>query len=72
MSGVRRGTLTFGLVLVAIGVIFLLETWYERFSVWDLIGRYWPVILIIVGLSKLYGYFAWRESSPVPEVSPKE
>jgi len=72
MAGVQRGTLTFGLVLIAIGAIFFLENWYERFSVWHLIGRYWPVILIVVGLSKLYGHFAWREIPPMPEVPPKE
>ncbi len=72
MTGVRRGTLTFGLVLIIIGVIFFLENWYERFSVWHLIGRYWPVILILVGLNKLYEYFTWQEIPPVPDVTPKE
>ncbi len=69
---VRRGTLTAGLVLIAIGVAFFLEIWYERFSIWHLIGRYWPVILILVGLNKLYGHFTWQESLPAPEVRPKE
>jgi glucose dehydrogenase len=71
-STVRRGTLTAGLVLIAIGVVFFLEIWYEGFSIWHLVGRYWPVILILVGLTKLYGYFAWQEAVPAPEVRPKE
>jgi LiaI-LiaF-like transmembrane region len=69
---VRRGTLTAGLVLIAIGVLFFLEIWYEGFSIWHLVGRYWPVLLILVGLSKLYGYFTWQEVLPAPEVRPKE
>jgi len=72
MAGVRRGTLTFGIVLIVIGAIFFLENWYERFSVWNLIGRYWPLILILVGLNKIYGYFAWQEMPPIPEAAPKE
>jgi len=69
---VHRGTLTAGLVLIAIGVLFFLEIWYEGFSIWHLVGRYWPVLLILVGLSKLYGYFTWQEVLPAPEVRPKE
>jgi hypothetical protein len=72
MAGVRRGTLTFGVVLILIGTIFFLENWYERFSVWHLVGRYWPLILVLVGLNKLYGYFAWKETPMVPGVAPKE
>ena len=71
-ANVRRGTLTAGLVLIAIGLVFFLEIWYEGFSIWHLIGRYWPVILILVGLTKLYWYFTWREALAAPEVRPKE
>jgi hypothetical protein len=69
---VRRGTLTAGLVLIAIGLVFFLENWYERFSFWHLIGRYWPAILILVGLNKLYGYFTWQEALSAPAIRPKE
>jgi lia operon protein LiaF len=69
---VRRGTLTAGLMLITIGLVFFLENWYESFSIWHLIGRYWPVILILVGLNKLYGYFTWQEAISAPEVSAKE
>jgi hypothetical protein len=69
---VRRGTLTAGLVLITIGLVFFLENWYESFSIWHLIGRYWPVILILVGLNKLYGYFTWQEAISAPEVRAKE
>ncbi len=72
MAGIRRGTLTLGVVLILIGTVFFVETWYERFSVWHLIGRYWPLILILVGLSKLYGYFTWREAEPAPQETAKE
>ena len=48
------------LLLIALGVLFLLNNLYPglfRF------GKMWPVILIIIGLSKVIEYF----QSPRPE-----
>ena len=28
---------------------------------WQIIARYWPVLLILIGARKLYRYFAWQE-----------
>jgi len=67
----RKGALVAGLILIAIGVIFYLEIWYEQFSIWRIVGRYWPVILILIGLTKIYGYFSWKEPV-VPDSAPKE
>jgi hypothetical protein len=66
----RDGALTAGLILIAIGVIFLIESFHESFSVWHLFVRYWPLILIIIGVSRLYGYFAWPGVPPAPEQPP--
>jgi hypothetical protein len=60
------GALTAGLVLIAIGAIFLIENFYAPFSAWRLIGRYWPVILIIIGVRRIYDYFAWPQTPPLP------
>jgi hypothetical protein len=48
------------LLLIALGILFLLNNLYPgmfRF------GKMWPVILIIIGLSKVIEYF----QSPHPE-----
>ena len=60
----RKGPLAAGLILILIGVGFLLENW-RPFSFWSLFVKFWPVILILIGLSKLYGYFTWQEPLPV-------
>ena len=60
----RTGPLVAGLILILIGVGFLLENW-RPFSFWSLLAKLWPVILVLVGLSKLYGYFTWQEPLPV-------
>jgi lia operon protein LiaF len=59
----RKGTLFGGLILIGLGAIFLIETWYQPFSAWHLIARYWPLILIIIGIRKLYGYFTWNDDN---------
>lgn len=61
----RNGALTAGMILIALGVIFLAENYYTSFSAWRMIARYWPVILIIIGVRRLYCYFAWPAIPPV-------
>ncbi len=56
------GALTAGLILIVLGIIFLAENLYAPFSAWRLIARYWPVILIIIGVRKLILYFTWQNS----------
>jgi uncharacterized integral membrane protein len=68
----RSGALTAGLILIVLGVIFLVENYYESFSAWRLIARYWPVILIIIGLRKMYLYFAWEEIPPASDRAPSK
>lgn len=69
----RGGALTAGLILIALGVIFLAENFYASFSAWRLIARYWPLILIVIGVKRLYCYFAWPAIPPVPDkIPPKE
>jgi hypothetical protein len=67
----RSGMLTAGLILMGIGLLFLLNNFYEV-SAWRLLARYWPVFLILIGLKKLYGYFTWQENSPAPNSGTKE
>ncbi len=70
-SRTRSGVLTAGLILIGIGIVFLINNFYE-ISAWRLLARYWPVILILVGLKKLVGYLTWQELTPTPEPPKKE
>jgi hypothetical protein len=65
------GALTAGLILISLGVIFLIENFYAPFSAWRLIARYWPVILIVVGVRRIYDYFAWTQIPPAPKTEPR-
>jgi putative Mn2+ efflux pump MntP len=42
------------LLLIVIGVLFLLNNMYPGYFRF---GKMWPVILIIIGLSKVFEYF---------------
>jgi DUF4097 and DUF4098 domain-containing protein YvlB len=64
-AGSRKGALIFGLILIGIGLAFFLSNWFSTLTAWQLLARYWPVLLILVGAKKLYGYFTYPEE-PVP------
>ena len=69
----RSGALTAGLILIALGVIFLAENIYTPLSAWRLIARYWPIILIIIGAKRLFCYFTWPALPPATDkIPPKE
>ena len=54
IQGRRVGSVTFGTVLIAIGTLFLLHLFFPAFNYY-LIYRFWPVILILLGLEVLSG-----------------
>lgn len=64
------GVLIAGLILIVLGVIFLIESFYAPFSAWRLIAKYWPLILIIIGAKRIYSYFTWLEIPPAPDKAP--
>lgn len=43
-----------GVVLVTLGFLLLLANLRPEFHVWPVIARYWPLILIFIGLGKLW------------------
>ena len=68
-AGSRKGALVFGLILIAIGLAFFLPNWYPNQSAWQLAARYWPVLLILIGANKLYGYAIWQQEQVAEETT---
>jgi len=65
---VRRGSLIGPLLLVLIGVIFLVRNLHPEWLSWDLIARYWPFVLIVWGLLRVFEILVWRFSGkPLPQ-----
>lgn len=52
----HRGSAGGGLILVVIGILALLHNLRPDFHLWRVVGRYWPVLLILLGLAKLLDY----------------
>ena len=50
----RRVSLVFPILLMTIGGLFLYENYHPYFSPWAVLARYWPLILIFVGLGKIW------------------
>jgi hypothetical protein len=50
----RRVSLVFPIILITIGALFLLHNWRPAFDPWPILGTYWPLILIFIGLGKVW------------------
>lgn len=65
-NGYRRGSIFWALTLIAIGALFLYTNFHHDVRPWHIVAKYWPVLIIFWGLSKLYGYFKFRKDPNVP------
>ncbi|HEV3483246.1 MAG TPA: DUF5668 domain-containing protein, partial [Candidatus Acidoferrales bacterium] len=54
------------ILLIVLGVLFLLLNLYPGFDPWPVIWRYWPLILIFIGLGKIWDSYYAREHSTAP------
>ncbi len=53
-TGHNRADITFGIILVGIGGLFLLQSFdIIGFNIWNLLIRSWPLFLILIGLNIL-------------------
>jgi hypothetical protein len=59
----RRGSITGALVLIAIGVVFLISNLHPEIDAWGIIFRYWPLILIFIGVGKIFDSLIFRHST---------
>jgi len=50
----QRGPLTGALLLITAGLLFLYANLSPDWNPWPVISRYWPVLLIVLGLGKLW------------------
>jgi len=63
MPGTRRSSLVGAVLLVALGLLFLYSNFRPGLDPWPLLSRYWPVLLIFLGLGKVWDQFRARDSS---------
>jgi hypothetical protein len=46
--------LVFPIVLIGFGVLFLFRRWNPAFEPWSILRTYWPLILIFIGIGKIW------------------
>jgi len=56
MNPTKTRSLAGPLILITIGTMFLIQN-LSHINVFRVFWRYWPVILIAIGISKLLEYF---------------
>ena len=64
----HRGSIFWALTLIGLGVLFLYQNFNPAVRPWHLIAKYWPVLIIFWGISKLIDYFQARSH---PETAPR-
>lgn len=61
MPGTRRSSLVGAVLLVALGLFFLYSNFRPGLDPWPLLSRYWPLLLIFLGLGKVWDQFRPRD-----------
>jgi DUF4097 and DUF4098 domain-containing protein YvlB len=52
----RRGSIFWALILIAVGVLFLYQNFNSAVHPWQIIAKFWPILIIFWGISKLIDY----------------
>ncbi len=63
----RKDSLAWGIILIVIGLIFLLQN--IDLNIWHFIARLWPLVLIFWGAWKLYFGIKEKREEERPEQS---
>lgn len=62
MNREKIDAISTGILFLLVGVLFLLDNMNViRFSLWSLFARFWPTILIYIGLKNVILHLAERE-----------
>jgi len=63
VPGNRRTSLVGAFLLIALGLLFLYSNVRPGLDPWPLLSRYWPVLLVFLGLGKLWDQFGPQDSA---------
>jgi hypothetical protein len=65
----RHGSLVLPILLITIGGLFLYANWRPSFDPWPILTTYWPLILIFLGVGKLWDVSRRRQNPDAPRSS---
>jgi LiaI-LiaF-like transmembrane region len=62
----RHGSLVFPILMITFGALFLYANWRPSFDPWPVLTTYWPLILIFLGLGKIWDVWRGRGNPDTP------
>lgn len=62
----RPSSLVLPILLIALGAIFLYSNWHPTFEPWPILWTYWPLILVFLGLGKMWDSWDRRRHPDAP------
>jgi N-terminal domain of toast_rack, DUF2154/LiaI-LiaF-like transmembrane region len=65
----RQRSLVFPIILITLGALFLYANWRPSFDPWTMLATYWPLILIFLGLGKIWDMTRRRQDPNAPRSS---
>ena len=64
MRSSRRTSLVVPILLITVGAMFLYANWRPAFDPWPILRTYWPLILVFIGLGKMWDATRGRTQNP--------
>ena len=71
----RRGSIFWALTLITVGILFLYQNFNPAIHPWQILAKFWPIVIIFWGFSKLIDYLQARahpDAAPPPLFSASE
>ena len=62
MSRKKQESLFWGLILLIIGVLFLLDNFGVDIDIWDILDHFWPMILIAIGIKNIWQHYTFKRN----------
>jgi hypothetical protein len=54
MANTKKESLFWGAIILVLGMLFLLRNFGWQINIWHLLGKYWPLILVYIGIKNIY------------------
>ncbi len=61
MSRKKQESLFWGVILLLIGALFLLNNLNVDIDIWEFFGDYWPLILIAIGAKNIWQHWSNKQ-----------
>jgi len=62
MSKKKQESLFWGVVLLIVGLLFLLDNVGVDIDIWEILDDFWPMILIAIGIKNIWQHYSLKRS----------